>query len=96
MRERTHGYTATVTNDWNGNITAVAEVIPGSLAVASSFSYDNPAMAGLTSYSIGGASFSADTSRLWRDYNLPRTSRAMTMRWISLVPSPISQSLASR
>ena len=51
-------YTATVTNDWNANITAVAEVIPGTLNVASSFTYDNENR--LTSYSIGGASFSAE------------------------------------
>jgi len=58
IRDTGRSYTATVTNDWNGNITAVSEVIPGVLNASSSFAYDYENR--LTEFTIGGSGFSAE------------------------------------
>ncbi len=51
-------YTATVTNDWNGNITEVNEVISHGLNATSTFAYDYENR--LTEFTIGGSGFSAE------------------------------------
>ncbi|MCD6283410.1 hypothetical protein J7J84_07435 [bacterium] len=51
-------FTAAVTNDWNGNITEVAERWGGGNPTVSTFSYDNENR--LTELSIGNSGFSAD------------------------------------
>jgi len=51
-------FTATVTNDWNGNITEVAERWGGGNPTVSTFSYDNENR--LTEFTIGNSGFSAD------------------------------------
>src|ERR1700756_1742012 len=43
----------------------------------------------------GNGHSAGDNSRTNRNYFLPRIWRAMTRRWISLVPSPIVQSFTS-
>jgi len=58
IRDTGRSYTATITNDWNGNITAVSEVIPGVLNASSSFAYDYENR--LTEFTIGGSGFSAE------------------------------------
>jgi hypothetical protein len=51
-------FTATVTNDWNGNITSVQEVIPGGMNLTSAFTYDYENR--LTAYGVGGTNFSVE------------------------------------
>jgi YD repeat-containing protein len=57
IQDTARSYTATVTSDWNGNITQVHEVIPRVNDATSTFSYDNENR--LTAYAIGASNFSA-------------------------------------
>jgi len=57
IRDQGRNFTATVTNDWNGNITEVSESWGGGPTV-STFSYDNENR--LTEFTIGNSGFSAD------------------------------------
>jgi len=58
IRDSGRNFTATITNDWNGNITQVTEVIPGTLNATSTFAYDYENR--LTEFAIGGSGFSAE------------------------------------
>ncbi len=51
-------FTATITSDWNGNITSVQEVIPGGMNLTSAFTYDYENR--LTAYGVGGTNFSVE------------------------------------
>lgn len=70
IQDAGRNYTGTVTNDMNGNITEVTEVIPGVMNVTSTFTYDASTSLSalslpkgnenrLTEFTIGLAGFSA-------------------------------------
>jgi len=58
IRDTARGFTATVSSDWNGNITSVREVIPNVLDVTSWFSYDEENR--LVELSLGGTGLSVE------------------------------------
>ena len=58
IRDTGRSFTAAVTNDWNGNITEVAERWGGGNPTVSTFTYDNENR--LTEFTIGNSGFSAD------------------------------------